>query len=168
MARAVKRPTLIVLASIAATAFAAPPVAGAERLAMAGIPMEKPAVDRNITLAPDSGTTVSRSLSQKDGAALAPYRTAHFPPANVRVPRGRKALRIDLFRLRVTRSAVDRTAGSSGWFLPSVVHIRVKQGATPGSKTVGLELPVAPYVVVESRLGPGGASDTSIRFKIHY
>jgi len=169
MARAAKRSIWTLLECIAATGFVVSPVAGAERLAMAVIPAEYPAVDRALTLSLDRDTAVSRVPFHKGGGAYGLFGSAHKSPASAAKPRAGKALRIDLFRFQVIVPAVDdRPAGSSGWFLPSVVHVNVKQGATPGSKAVGVEMPVAPNVVVESRLGPGGVSNTGIRFKIHY
>lgn len=169
MARAAKRPILILLACIAAAAFVVSPVAGAERLAMVTIPAENPVVDRALTLSLGGGAAVSRVPFHKGGGAHGLFGSAQFSPAATGKRRAGKALRIDLFHFQVTRPAVDdRPAGSSGWVLPSVVHVNVKRGATPGSKAIGVEMPVAPNVVVESRLRPGGASDTGIRFKIHY
>jgi hypothetical protein len=169
MAQAAERPIWIILACIAAAGFAAPPVAAAERLAMVNIPMEKPAVDRVLTLTLDHGTTASHGPVHKGGSDLGLFGNAYVSPAAAGKPRAQKALRIDLVRFQVTRPLVgDERDDTSGTFLPSVVHVGVKQGATPGSKAVGVELPVVSNVVVESRLKLGGVSDTGIRFKIQY
>ena len=169
MVRTTKRPILIVLAWTGAIGFAAPTAVAAERLAMVGFSAEKPALDREVTLSLGHDGSVSRFSARKGGADISGFDGARSSSTPIRKRRAGKALRIDLFRFQVTRPLEgDGPANPSGIFLPSVVHVGVKQGAMPGSKAVGVEMPVAPNLVVESRLGAGGESNTGVRFRLHY
>lgn len=163
MARTVKRPIPPTLAGVAAILLAAPPAAGAERLAMLDVRAAEPRPGSAITLEIERETPMSafryRAGSGPTRSPLAAGGTGH---------RG-NSLRIDLFRLRVTRApAGGGDAVSPDAFPPSVLRIRVGQGATPQSKRVGVALPMAPNLMLESRFGPDGESDTSVRFTLYY
>lgn len=169
MARATKHIIWIFLAFVAAPGFVASPAAAAERVAMVGLSAAYPGSVRKASpqRGPDAPALPARS---PNGTPMrGGYQTPHGAPITYRPPRLAKSLRIDLSRLQVTRPAADeRPAQQTGWVIPRIIHIGVKKGLAPGAKTVGVEMPVAPHLALESRIGPDGEGDMALRFLLRY
>jgi len=169
MARAMKQTIWIVLACIAAPGLVVSPAGAAERVAMAGFPLAYPGSARKV--APRAKTDVpAPSVRYRNGApAHDGYEAPPRPSATYRPPRLGKRLRVDLSRFRVTRPAADeRLVNPTEWTVPRIIDIGVKRGVMPGAKGVGVAMPVAPYLALESRVGPDGEGDMALRFRLRY
>jgi len=162
MARMAKRCFLALAAYAAAVGALAPACLGAERLALAGRSAAAQPTAPRVALA------IARDAASKFPARLDPgfHRT---PPGLELKGRSGKALRIDLFRLEVSRQfAPDFRDRSEVDFPAGVLFVTARAGAGGGATAVGIEVPLAPHTAVESRLSPEGEGDARIRFRLRY
>ena len=169
MTQALKRLFKFVPFCVAASGIAAAPAWGGERAGAQGSLSAQPVISRAITLelARDGGVS-SFSHVGREPAAARPGEARLFVTAFGRSGGG-KALRVDLFHFEVTRARADAAAdGPAGAFPASVLRIGVTRGASPESKAVGIAMQLAPHLVLESRLGPAGASDTALQFRLRF
>ncbi len=81
----------------------------------------------------------------------------------------RKTLGVDVLRIETaeTENGGQPTVGA-GKYLTEEVYIGVKQGATPESGSVGVQVEVTPNITVESEMRRSGESDVGVQFKLDY
>lgn len=169
MAGAAKRLYPIVPLCVAAIGFAPPPAAGAERNAAHESLAGQIAISRTITLDLARDAPMMLSLPHVRVPARGRAGETRLFVTAFGGSGGGKSLRIDLFRFEVSRARANAdTAGLAGRFPASVLRIGLTEGPTPQSKAVGIAMHLAPNLVLESRLGPAGESDTELRFKLRF
>lgn len=81
----------------------------------------------------------------------------------------RKTIGVDSLQIE----SVETSTGSvpvvgAGKYLTDDVYIGVKQGATPDSSSVGVEVELTPNISVESEVRRSGQSDVGVKFKLDY
>jgi translocation and assembly module TamB len=81
----------------------------------------------------------------------------------------RKTLGVDSLQVESTETAKGSTpVVGAGKYLTDDVYVGVKQGATPESGSVGVEVEVTPHISVESEVKRSGQSDVGVKFKYDY
>jgi translocation and assembly module TamB len=81
----------------------------------------------------------------------------------------RKTIGVDSLQIESTEtSAGNVPVVGAGKYLTHDVYVGVKQGATPESSSVGVEVEVLPNVSVESEVRRTGQSDVGVKFKLDY
>ncbi|MDH3703292.1 MAG: translocation/assembly module TamB domain-containing protein [Alphaproteobacteria bacterium] len=81
----------------------------------------------------------------------------------------RKTLGVDVLRIDTATTAKgDQPSVGAGKYLTEEVYLGVKQGATPESGSVGVQVEVMPNITVESEVRRSGTSDVGVKFKLDY
>jgi autotransporter translocation and assembly factor TamB len=81
----------------------------------------------------------------------------------------RKTIGVDSLQIESTETATGTVpVVGAGKYLTEDVYVGVKQGATPDSSSIGVEVEVLPNVSVESEVRRSGASDVGVKFKLDY
>jgi translocation and assembly module TamB len=78
----------------------------------------------------------------------------------------RRSLGVDV--LRIDTTADGKAAIEAGKYLTDEVYVGVKQGATPESSGVGVEVELTPNITVESETTGDGANKSGLRFQLDY
>lgn len=80
----------------------------------------------------------------------------------------RDTLGLDVLRVESGEGASAGPAVSAGQYVADGVYVGVKQGAQPGSSSVGVEVELTPNISVKSDVGQSGESDIGVRFRWDY
>ena len=80
----------------------------------------------------------------------------------------RDLIGVDTLRFESAEGGAGAPALAAGKAVTDDVYVGVKQGATPGSGNVGVEIEVYPNVLLESGVGQGGSSNLGVKFKWDY
>jgi translocation and assembly module TamB len=81
----------------------------------------------------------------------------------------RRTLGVDVLRVEETGANGDSVpAVSAGKYLTDRVYVGVKQGATPESGAVGVEVELTPNISLDSEMKRSGASNFGVKFKYDY
>ncbi len=81
----------------------------------------------------------------------------------------RKTIGVDSLQIESTETDKGTVpVVGAGKYLTDDVYVGVKQGATPESSSVGVEVEVLPHVSVESEVRRSGASGVGVKFKLDY
>jgi autotransporter translocation and assembly factor TamB len=142
-------------------------------------PVSTPEVTLTSTPSMPKEEIVSHVLFNKNASKLSVYEAAQLALA-LRELTGsgggggvmdfvRKTIGVDSLQIESTEtSAGSVPVVGAGKYLTDDVYIGVKQGATPESSSVGVEVEVLPNVSVESEVRRTGQSDVGVKFKLDY
>ena len=75
---------------------------------------------------------------------------------------------VDVLRFESAEGGAGAPALAAGKAVTDDVYVGIKQGATPGSGSAGVEIEVYPNVLLESGVGQGGSSNLGVKFKWDY
>ena len=78
----------------------------------------------------------------------------------------RRSLGVDVLRVDTTDDG--KAAVEAGKYLTDEVYLGVKQGATPESSAVGVEVELTPNITVESETTGTGVNKSGVRFQLDY
>jgi translocation and assembly module TamB len=148
--------------------------------AQAAGPITKPKI--TLTSSPDlpQDEIVSQILFNKSSSRLSGVEAAQLALALAQLSGAggsgagimdfaRKALGVDVLRIEsATTANGDQPSVGAGKYLSEDVYLGVKQGATPESGSVGVQVEVTPNITVESEMRRSGASDVGVKFKLDY
>ncbi|MEM9682576.1 MAG: translocation/assembly module TamB domain-containing protein [Pseudomonadota bacterium] len=81
----------------------------------------------------------------------------------------RKTLGVDVLQIESVQTADGaKPVVGAGKYVTDDVYVGVKQGASPQTSSVGVQVDVTPNIVVESDMRRDGQSDVGVRFKLDY
>ncbi|MPY73592.1 MAG: hypothetical protein GEU87_04975 [Alphaproteobacteria bacterium] len=81
----------------------------------------------------------------------------------------RKTIGVDTLQIESTETSKGSVpVVGAGKYLTDDVYVGVKQGATPDSSSVGVEVELTPNISVESEVKRSGQSDVGVKFKLDY
>jgi len=121
---------------------------------------------------------IAKMLFNKSAAGLSPIEAVQLAAALAELSGGggggvmgfaRKTLGVDV--LRVESGGEGSNAGPAvnvGKYVSDGVYVGVKQGITPESSSVGVEVEITPNISVDSNVRQSGASETGVKFKLDY
>ncbi len=121
---------------------------------------------------------IAKMLFNKSAAGLSPIEAVQLAAALAELSGGggggvmdfaRKTLGVDV--LRVESGGEGSNAGPAvnvGKYVTDGVYVGVKQGITPESSSVGVEVEITPNISVDSNVRQSGASETGVKFKLDY
>jgi translocation and assembly module TamB len=142
-------------------------------------PVSKPTITLSSSPSLPQDEIVSRVLFDKSTSKLSPYEAAQLALAVAELSgKGgaggimdlvRKTLGVDVLQVE----SVETEKGSqpvvgAGKYVTDDVYVGVKQGATPESSSVGVEVELTPHISVGSDVRRDGQSDVGVKFKYDY
>jgi autotransporter translocation and assembly factor TamB len=142
-------------------------------------PVSTPEVTLTSTPAMPKEEIVSHVLFNKSSSNLSVYEAAQLGLALAELTgQGggggvmdfvRKTIGVDSLQIESTETSKGTVpVVGAGKYLTDDVYVGVKQGATPESSSVGVEVEVLPNISVESEVRRSGASDVGVKFKLDY
>ncbi len=121
---------------------------------------------------------IAKMLFNKSAAGLSPIEAVQLAAALAELSGGggggvmdfaRKTLGVDVLRVESDGTGSDASpAVNVGKYVSDGVYVGVKQGITPESSSVGVEVEITPNISVDSNVRQSGASETGVKFKLDY
>lgn len=121
---------------------------------------------------------IAKMLFNKSAAGLSPVEAVQLAAALAELSGGggggvmdfaRKTLGVDVLRVESDGTGSDAApALNVGKYVTDGVYVGVKQGITPESSSVGVEVEITPNISVDSNVRQSGASETGVKFKLDY
>lgn len=121
---------------------------------------------------------IAKLLFNKSAAGLSPIEAVQLAAALAELTGGggggvmdfaRKTLGVDVLRVDSDGTGSDASpALNVGKYVTDGVYVGVKQGITPESSSVGVEVEITPNISVDSNVRQNGASETGVKFKLDY
>lgn len=121
---------------------------------------------------------IAKMLFNKSAAGLSPIEAVQLAAALAELTGGggggvmdfaRKTLGVDVLRVESDGTGSDASpALNVGKYVTDGVYVGVKQGITPESSSVGVEVEITPNISVDSNVRQNGASETGVKFKLDY
>lgn len=121
---------------------------------------------------------IAKMLFNKSAAGLSPIEAVQLAAALAELSGGggggvmdfaRKTLGVDVLRVESDGTGSDASpALNVGKYVSDGVYVGVKQGITPESSSVGVEVEITPNISVDSNVRQSGASETGVKFKLDY
>ncbi len=141
-------------------------------------PASRPAFELTSQPALPQDEVLARVLFGKASTQLTPFEALQLASAAAELS-GRSAgggaldfardlVGVDTLRFESDPSGAGAPALAAGKAVTDEVYVGVKQGATPGSGSAGVEIEVFPNILLESGVGQGGSSNLGVKFKWDY
>lgn len=121
---------------------------------------------------------IAKMLFDKSAASLSPVEAVQLAAAIAELTGSggggvmgfaRKTLGVDVLRVESDGTGSDASpALNVGKYVTDGVYVGVKQGITPESSSVGVEVEITPNISVDSNVRQSGASETGVKFKLDY
>jgi translocation and assembly module TamB len=121
---------------------------------------------------------IAKMLFNKSAAGLSPIEAVQLAAALAELTGGggggvtdfaRKTLGVDVLRVDSDDTESDASpALNVGKYVTDGVYVGVKQGITPESSSVSVEVEITPNISVDSNVRQNGASETGVKFKLDY
>jgi autotransporter translocation and assembly factor TamB len=142
-------------------------------------PLTKPSISLTSSPALPQDEIVSRVLFDKSTSKLSAYEAAQLGLAIAELSGkgggggimdfARKTLGVDVLQVEsVETEAGSKPVVGAGKYVTDDVYVGVKQGASPESSSVGVEVEVTPNIFLESDVRRSGQSDVGVKFKYDY
>ena len=141
-------------------------------------PASRPAFELSSQPALPQDEVLARVLFGKASTQLTPFEALQLANAAAELS-GRSAgggaldfardlVGVDTLRFESDPGGAGAPALAAGKAVTDEVYVGVKQGATPGSGSAGVEIEVFPNILLESGVGQGGSSNLGVKFKWDY
>jgi len=142
-------------------------------------PISKPAITLSSVPSLPQDEIVSQVLFDKSSSRLSAFEAAQLALALTELAGkggsggildfARKTLGVDVLQIEsVETSNGAKPVVGAGKYLTDDVYVGVKQGASPETSSIGVEVEVTPNVFLESDVRRSGESDVGVKFKYDY
>jgi translocation and assembly module TamB len=142
-------------------------------------PISKPSITLSSVPSLPQDEIVSQVLFNKSSSRLSAFEAAQLALALAELAGkggsggildfARKTLGVDVLQVEsVETSDGAQPVVGAGKYLTDDVYVGVKQGASPESSSVGVEVEVTPNIFLESDVRRSGESDVGVKFKYDY
>jgi len=142
-------------------------------------PVSKPSISLSSVPSVPEDEIVSQVLFDKSSTKLSPYEAAQLALALAELAGkggsggildfARKTLGVDVLQIEsVQTDKGSQPVVGAGKYLTDDVYVGVRQGASPDSTSVGVEVEVTPNIFLESDVRRSGESDVGVKFKYDY